>query len=444
MTMIRPAFRTLSRFFPTLASRTQLVAGATLHVQRTFPARPHDNFVTHHPSSGRLLHSSAAPPRSFSTVSIPLSATDPPTTLHAIWLRDHCRCAACWHPITKQRLVDTATLPRDISVTSVKVAGDAVHLTWSDGHTATFEKAWLAQHAYGEKARFRTELEAQPYDAVKLWGAEIKHAPPSVEYDAVMDPSSDDGLAQWLANIAQYGFSLVTNVPACSKKTRSLAERIAFIRETHYGTYWDFTPNLEHGDTAYTSLALPAHTDTTYFTDPIGLQLFHLLGFTGTGGESLLVDGFAVAAQLKAQDPQAYRVLRDTKIGAHCAGDEATYIYPHPRYGYSMFTEDAQGKLVTLRYNNNDRSVLNHLSSQEVEAYYDALLKWQALVKDKRNEYWFAAKPGLVWVLDNQRVMHGRAEFTGKDRRLTGCYLNGDDWRSRLRTVGKAVERRLC
>jgi trimethyllysine dioxygenase len=54
------------------------------------------------------------------------------------------------------------------------------------------------------------------------------------------------------------------------KKTEELARRIAFIRETHYGRFWDFTANMAHGDTAYTNLGIGAHTDSTYFTDPIG------------------------------------------------------------------------------------------------------------------------------------------------------------------------------
>lgn len=31
------------------------------------------------------------------------------------------------------------------------------------------------------------------------------------------------------------------------------------------GTFWDFTSDLAKGDTAYTTLALGAHTDNTYF-----------------------------------------------------------------------------------------------------------------------------------------------------------------------------------
>jgi hypothetical protein len=29
------------------------------------------------------------------------------TVSHHIWLRDHCRCPDCFHPITKQRLLNT-------------------------------------------------------------------------------------------------------------------------------------------------------------------------------------------------------------------------------------------------------------------------------------------------------------------------------------------------
>jgi hypothetical protein len=34
------------------------------------------------------------------------------------------------------------------------------------------------------------------------------------------------------------------------------------------GKFWDFTSDLAKGDTAYTTLALGAHTDNTYFVSP--------------------------------------------------------------------------------------------------------------------------------------------------------------------------------
>lgn len=35
------------------------------------------------------------------------------------------------------------------------------------------------------------------------------------------------------------------------------------------GAFWDFTSDLAKGDTAYTTLALGAHTDNTYFVSKV-------------------------------------------------------------------------------------------------------------------------------------------------------------------------------
>ena len=76
------------------------------------------------------------------------------------------------------------------------------------------------------------------------------------------------------------GFSFVDNVPPTPEATKDLIERLAFIMPSHYGGFWDFTSDLSHSDTAYTPLPLPAHTDTTYYSQSAGLQLFVLAHLT--------------------------------------------------------------------------------------------------------------------------------------------------------------------
>jgi trimethyllysine dioxygenase len=73
---------------------------------------------------------------------------------------------------------------------------------------------------------------------------------------------------------------------------------------------------MGHGDTTYTSMALGAHTDSSYFTDPVGLlQFFHLLEHNGTGGTSLYVDdGFKVAIELQEKEPWAFDALVQDRI----------------------------------------------------------------------------------------------------------------------------------
>ncbi|CAG8735017.1 9349_t:CDS:2, partial [Funneliformis mosseae] len=240
------------------------------------------------------------------------------------------------------------------------------------------------------------------------------------------------GLSEWLKKIDKYGFCFVDGVPPKVKETEELAERICYIRESHYGKFWDFTSNLAHGDTAYTTLALKAHTDNTYFTDPSGLQMFHLIEFQGKGGSSLLIDGFSIARKLKMKYPEAYKVLSTIRIPTHSAGDSKVLIQPTPLAYPILNHNPLTNELYQIRYNNDDRSTLNQLTSEEIESFYDSLRKWNKILVDKENEYWVQLGPGRVMIFDNWRVLHGRAEFTGH-RRLIGAYLNWDDYRSKLK-----------
>ncbi|KAG9285258.1 hypothetical protein G9A89_002511 [Geosiphon pyriformis] len=351
---------------------------------------------------------------------------------HAFWLRDHCQCFQCYHSLTKQRLVDTFKIPTDIAPSSVSSNAVGVTISWNDGHSSLFEWNWLRLHSYDPPLLFDNQ---KPKSQKVTWNAEeIKTFFPVVQYEHVM--KTRDGLAEWLHNIDKYGLSFVDGVPPNPKDTEDLAKRICFIRETHYGGFWDVMPNLEHGDTAYTTLPLKAHTDNTYFTDPAGLQMFHLIEFEGKGGESLFVDGLHAANLLKKTHPEAYHILSTIRVPAHCAGDENIHIHPTPG-GFPILNHNpSTNELYQIRYNNNDRSTINHLEPEQVNLFYDALLKWNALLEDKKNEFWIQLTPGRAIIFDNWRVLHGRAAFTGH-RRLTGAYLNWDDYQSRLRCTNQ-------
>ncbi|KAF8340291.1 uncharacterized protein EI90DRAFT_2966067 [Cantharellus anzutake] len=264
----------------------------------------------------------------------------------------------------------------------------------------------------------------------QYWSSTIGKSPPSVDYEAVI--GSEDAVLEWLENVHRYGFCLVNGVPVDPKLTEELIRRIAFIRETHYGGFWEFSPDLAHGDTAYTNMALKAHTDTTYFTDPCGLQIFHLLSHTeGSGGESLLVDGFRAASILQEKHPEDFEILMRTRVPTHAVGD-ALYKYTVIGEGYPIITTRG-GEPSMIRYNNDDRSVIKHMAPEDVAPWYvyRALASWDRVLSSPDSEYWFQLQPGTVVVIDNHRVLHGRAEFTGK-RRLCGAYVGKDDYLARL------------
>lgn len=164
---------------------------------------------------------------------------------------------------------------------------------------------------------------------------------------------------------------------------------------------------MEKADTAYTNVALPAHTDTTYFTDPVGLQAFHMLSHQAPpqdestkedlGGQSLLVDGFFAASKLRDQHPEAFKILRDTAIPWHASGNDGVAIAPRtwvPVISTSGYRDTSA--VVQIRWNNADRGVIPLRYKEGIDKWYEAARLFDALLRAPENEYWFQLEPGTV------------------------------------------------
>jgi trimethyllysine dioxygenase len=165
------------------------------------------------------------------------------------------------------------------------------------------------------------------------------------------------------------------------------------------GAFWDFTSDLTIKDTAYTTLPLAAHTDTTYFTDPSGLQLFHLLSHTGgSGGASLLVDGFHAAQILRSESPESYDTLSRYQIPWHASGNEAISIKPvmtFPVLEHWRRSGKSEPELVRVRWNNDDRGAKDDWESVDAcRGWYVAAKKWAGILKRSKLEIWEQLKPG--------------------------------------------------
>lgn len=277
------------------------------------------------------------------------------------------------------------------------------------------------------------------------WGSNIADSPPTVTFDAVMDTSSEKGIAQLTDYVRRYGFAFVEGTPyEDPADTQRLLERIAFIRVTHYGGFYDFVPDLAMADTAYTNLPLPAHTDTTYFTDPAGLQAFHLLSHHGPpetttddgsaplGGASLLVDGFHAARLLREEYPEDFDILTRVRLPWHASGNEGITLSPDRRYPVIEVVDEqdrettgVNGRIHRVRWNNDDRGIVPFggpdADGIDPVRWYDAARKWQSILKRADVEYWNQLKPGRPLIFDNWRVMHGRSSFVGV-RRMCGGY----------------------
>ena len=347
----------------------------------------------------------------------------PTSVLSLLWLRDHCTAPESQHPETKQRLVDTFRIPDDLSTRSVTLedGGRTLRLDWSgDGRISRFD------------AKFLTGLRPNPDVlpiARKTWDRDgMSAGVPQIAFDAVM--ADDSVLKEYLEAVARYGFCFVEGVPATPEATRAVATRIAYIRETIFGGYWDFTANMEHKDTAYTSMAIGPHTDGTYSFDAPGYQMFHCLAADCTGGENMLIDGFRVAEIMRGEDPVAYRTLTEIAVPGQYLDDSRGV---HLMARRPLFRLDESGELVQVSYNNLDRAPFQ-LDAERQLAFYRALATFGRLCNDPALQYRRRLLPGSVLLFDNWRVLHARDAYAGY-RRLAGVYLNKEDVESRLRCL---------
>ncbi|KAH7318428.1 hypothetical protein B0I35DRAFT_478936 [Stachybotrys elegans] len=350
------------------------------------------------------------------------------THLSSYWLRDNCRCSTCVNQDTLQRENELIQLDLDVKPLDIIVEEDGVRVTWTDSHTSHHPWEYLLKALHKTPKAFETTTEH------KLWDASIASNPPEVAFETVMSGPSSAGMAVLTDAIMEYGFCFVSKTPATPEATQELLESIGPIRHTHYGGFYDFKPDLALADTAYTNLALPAHTDNTYFSEPAGLQAFHMLSHTmgshgpsdgqSLGGLSLLVDGYNVANQLRRENETLYEKLAEVKVPYHASGNQDVAVTPYADF---PVISTLAGQPHIIRWNDPDRGIL---PADVGRAWYEAAQKWASLVQDKGNEYWFQLEPGRVLIFDNWRVLHGRSSFTGI-RRMCGAYIGRDDFISR-------------
>ena len=94
---------------------------------------------------------------------------------------------------------------------------------------------------------------------------------------------------------------------------RSAAAVVGEIRATNYGVTWEIEATVEPVSAVDSERHLFAHTDLPYREVAPGVQLLLAVVVDVPGGESTLVDGYAVAEQLRTVDPDAWRLLTTTE-----------------------------------------------------------------------------------------------------------------------------------
>ena len=363
----------------------------------------------------------------------------------AAWLRDNCPCEQCLDPVTGQRLLDLAGIPAPaITAAAVATAAgeDRVVVTYApDGHRSAFPWSWLAGHALDGTVPPdpRTEDAKELWQAADLGGLTGQTAIPTAGWPAyAADPAARAAI---LAAVLGYGVAVLHGVPAEPGMVLAVAETLGYVRETNYGRLFDVRVEPSPDNLAFTSREILPHTDNPY-RDPVPtIQLLHCLRDAASGGDTLLVDGFAAAALLREEDPAAFAVLTATPwpFAYTDAGSELRACQP-------LIGTDPRGRIREVRFNGRSMQPLRG-PAEQVAAAYDAYLTWARLLRRPELAVRTRLAPGDCLIFDNTRILHARTAFaipapageTAGGRHLQGCYADLDGLASALAVLCRSL-----
>lgn len=350
---------------------------------------------------------------------------------HPVWLRERADDDATLDPRTGQRLLEAAFLPPDLTLVAASADGDIVTVRFSDGHAARYDLAML-----------RAAL-AQPEDLdrrlpPRLWDARTKDGPPRRPLATLAgDPAA---LLALLDDVEVWGYARITGAPQEKNGIRAFTDLIGSIRLTNWGGVEDVKYAADAFDLTLTNRALEPHVDNPYRLTPIGYVVLHCLENSAPGGDSTVVDGFAVAERLRREDPSGYLALTEVPVYFRYQDDDAVLENVRP-----LIELSAEARVRSVAWSNRTEFV-QAARADILGRYYAARRRFAQLLYDESMTLTFKLAPGDIAVFDNYRVLHGRRAFdaaaSGGWRHLRQAYLDRDMVASRREVLRRHLRLR--
>lgn len=346
------------------------------------------------------------------------------TEIHPLWLRERSRAEDAIDLNNHQRLFDPLSLDEDLGYQKLALndRDGSLEVRFTDGHQAVFRLGDL--------------LPADPVASLerRAWDASLSPLPITPFAKLKKD---DKAMQQWLTDFLELGFCLVSDVPSTERVLDDFVALFgASLRVTNFGSTFEVVTEPNPYDLAYTRLGLTAHSDNPYRCHAPDVQLLYVVRNEADGGESTLVDGLKLAEDLRSEDPDAFNSLTTTDLEFRFEGKDAELVYSVPALQY-----DAKGRFKQVRF--SDRLQFMPLAdAAEFSRFHHACRKFSQLAASSRYELEFRMPRGMLMMMDNRRLLHGRKSFAENGHRyLRGAYIDADYIESALRVLARGQGR---
>ena len=342
-------------------------------------------------------------------------------SIHPLWLRERLNSEKYLDQNNYQRLYEPSLLDSNIKFSKFFVENNYLKVEFTDNSKGQFSIEDLINNLYSKDI----------IPNKKSWKNNFKNLP---IYDFKL-LNNGEYFKKLLCEFQKLGFIIVKNTSVEEGSVIKFAEMFGPVRTTNFGKHFDVVSKPNPNDLAYTSLGIKAHTDNPYRKPMPGIQILHCISNEADGGDSSLVDGFAVAEHLKINEPEMYKMLTETDVLFKFIDKDIIL----ENYG-KLIELDHKGKYLQSRFSGRLEYV-PYLEPHQLQKFYEARKKLYHLYESEEFELNFRLESGMLMMFDNIRVLHGRTEYdvnTGF-RHLQGCYIDHDSTEGKLRRLSSTL-----
>ncbi len=326
------------------------------------------------------------------------------------WLRDNCPCAGCRIVQTDERRWTPWIETQTPSVSTLSVDETGLSIVWGSGHESLYPPSFWV--------KIDTAIHRTSYTA-RLWraGYEVER----FDHDTtIQDLETRRSLFE---TFRRDGVVVITGSPtapgSCIEYIKALG--ITLIHH-NLGVIFDVMLDPKGFNVAYTCEALPPHHDNAQSTYPPSGQVLAMIANDAEGGDSLVVNSWALLNDLEERDPEALDVLTRVEVAFRQYSADADGFTRAP-----LVIRDGAGGFKHLRFSNQLMQPLP-FDHPDLAAWYRAYRLLGSMVVDPAYEVRFRLNAGDTLIVHSQRVMHARAAFTPNGpRHLQDIYFDVDD-----------------
>jgi alpha-ketoglutarate-dependent taurine dioxygenase len=317
---------------------------------------------------------------------------------HYIWLRDHCLCPSCHDPDSFQKIYDVSMCSTPPQPLSVEATETALQIVWDEQprHWSSFPIAWLLRHAYDPSPAPEPQRQRLLWDKAWLQSAAI-----------AWPDTASSAFEVWTEQLLRLGFTLLRHLTLDA--LHALLDTVGPRHPTEYGA----TPSRVKPIAGATDLSLSAagyalapHTDGSYRQGERLLQYLYACENTTSGGESILVDGFRVAQDIRRHHPEAFQILTQTPVRFRQFDAHIGYFFCHST---PILRLDAKDEVEAVYFSHKNSSW--HLPFDHMERFYQAYGILARYLNDSVYQYRIRLEAGDCLLMENARVLHGRTAY---------------------------------